>query len=143
MSTLAVHANHRFTVEIDGIAQTAFSEVDIPETWVDVIDYREGNESVTRKLPGMHKVGDVTLKRGVTASNDLFNWYKTVTDGQVSRRSIVVTLLDEQRTPVRRWAMRNAWPARYAVSPLIASDGCVTATETLVCAVESLEAEAP
>src|SRR5690348_11507535 len=69
MSALAVHANHRSTVEIDGVAQTAFSEVDISETWVDVIDYRQGNEPVTRKLPGMHKVGDVTLKRGVTASN--------------------------------------------------------------------------
>ena len=42
---------------------------------------------------------------------------------------------------VRRWVMRNVWPVRYAVSPLVATDGCVTATEILECAVESLESE--
>jgi phage tail-like protein len=134
-------ANFRFQVDIEGIAQIGFSEVAIAETSVDVIDYREGNDTVTRKLPGLHKVGDVTFKRGVIASNELFDWWKTVADGQVQRRKVGVSLLDEQRTVVRRWVMRNVWPVRYAVSPLIAVDGCVAATETLVCAVESLTSE--
>ena len=73
MSVLSIHANHRFTVEVDGIAQSAFSEVDISETSVEVIDYREGNEHATRKLPGLRKVSNLTLKRGVTTSNDLFD----------------------------------------------------------------------
>jgi phage tail-like protein len=143
MSVLSIHANHRFTVEVDGIAQAAFSEVDISETSVEVIDYREGNENATRKLPGLRKVSNLTLKRGVTTSNDLFDWWKTVADGNTSRRTVVVALLDEQRAPVKRWIMRNAWPARYAVSPLVAVDGRVVVTETLECAVETLDAETP
>jgi phage tail-like protein len=141
MSVLSIHANHRFTVEIDGVAQAAFSEVDIAEATVEVIEYREGHEIGTRKLPGSRKYTNLTLKRGVTASNDLFDWWKTVADGDTSRRTVVVSLLDEQRTPVKRWIMRNAWPMRYAVSPLVAVDGRVVVTETLECAVESLDSE--
>ena len=143
MSTLSVHANHRFTVAIDGVAQAAFSEVGISEASVEVIDYREGNENVMRKLPGLRKYSNLTLKRGVTASNDLFDWYKTVAEGNTTRRSVAVTLLDEHQNPVKVWVMRNAWPARYAVSPLIAVDGRVVVTETLECAVESLDAQTP
>jgi len=84
----------------------------------------------------------VTLKWGATASNELFNWWKAGADGQVQRRNMVVSLLDEQRNPVTRWVMRNVWPVRYAVSPLVAADGCVV-IETLECAVESMESQAP
>jgi phage tail-like protein len=141
MSFLSIHANHRFQVEIDGIGQAAFSEVQLPESSVEVIDYRDGNEIGTRKLPGLRKYSNLTLKRGVTTSDELFKWWKTVAEGQTELRNVAVILLDEQRSPVKRWNMRNAWPARYAVSPLVAIDGCVVVTETLECAVESLEAE--
>ncbi len=141
MSVLSVYANHRFQVEIDGIAQTAFSEVELPDGSVEIIDYREGSELGTRKLPGIRKFGNLTLKRGVTTSNELFDWWKSVSDGNTQRRNVAVILLDEQRNPVRRWTMRSVWPARYAVSPLVSLDGCVVVTETLECAVESLDAE--
>jgi phage tail-like protein len=136
-------ANFRFQVEIDAITLGAFSEVQIGDSTIEVIDYREGNNPLTRKIPGMTKYANVTFKRGITASNELFNWWKAAAEGNVQRRNVSVTLLDEQRNVVRRWLMRNVWPVRYAVSPLIAADGCVAATETLDCAVESLDSDAP
>ena len=42
----------------------------------------------------------------------------------------------------KRWMMRNVWPVRYAVSPLVAVDGRVAVTETLECAIESMVSEA-
>ncbi len=144
MANQDVYSNFRFRVEIDGITQAGFSEVQIGETTIEAIDYREGSEPAhVRKLAGLTKYGNVTLKWGATSSNELFNWWKAGAEGQVQRRNVVVSLLDEQRNPVKRWVMRNVWPVRYTVSPLVAVDGCVAVTETLECAVESLEAEAP
>jgi phage tail-like protein len=143
MAALNAVANFRFAVEIDAITLGAFSEVQIGDSTIEVIDYREGNNPLTRKIPGLTKYANVTFKRGVTASNELFNWWKAAAEGNVQRRNVAVTLLDEQRNVVRRWLMRDVWPVRYAVSPLIAADGCAAATETLECAVESLESEAP
>ena len=143
MASQNVYSNFRFRVEIDGLTQGSFSEVELPETNVEVIEYREGPDITTRKVPGLRKYTNLTLRRGVTASNELFQWYKSVAEGRTERRSVVVLLLDEEQNPVKRWNMRNVWPARYAVSPLLALDGCVVVTETLECAVEHFEAEAP
>jgi phage tail-like protein len=141
MSEPKVHSNFRFRVEIDGITQASFSEVQIGDSTIDVIDYREGSEPAhVLKLPGLAKFNNITLKSGVTSSNELFNWWKASADGQVQRRNMVVSLLDEQRSPVKRWVMRNVWPVRYGVSPLVAVDGCMAVTETLECTIESMEA---
>jgi len=143
MNQPSAFSSFRFRIEIDGITQAVFSEVAIGETTIEAIDYREGNEPAhVRKLPGLTKYGNITLKWGATASNELFNWWKAGADGNVQRRNMVVSLLDEQRNVVKRWVMHNVWPVRYAVSPLVAMEGCVV-IETLECAVESLEAEAP
>jgi phage tail-like protein len=142
MSEPNILSNFRFRLEIDGISQAGFSEVQVAETSIEAIDYREGNEPThVRKLPGLTKYGNVTLKWGATASNELFNWWKAGADGQVQRRNMVVSLIDEQKKVVKRWAMRNVWPVRYAVSPLVAVDGRLAVTEILECAVESMVSE--
>ena len=71
------YKNFRFLVEIDGIVQAGFSEATIPDSSQDPIEYREGNEPPTvRKIPGIIKYGNVTLKWGITDSLDLYNWRK-------------------------------------------------------------------
>ena len=83
--------NFRFRVEIDGIATAAFSEVTIGATETQVIEYRTGSDpAYVRRLPGLTKFRNVTLKCGVTSSLDLFNWRQQVVRGrkqpQESRR---------------------------------------------------------
>lgn len=139
MPTASPHPNHRFRVEIDGITNLDYSEVILPEASADVIEHRDGGSAAPQKIPGLNKLGNVTLKRGVTASNDFFNWWKSIANGVIDRRNMSVALLDQHNNIVKLWNIHNAWPARYAISPLIATDGGTLVIETLECAVDRFE----
>jgi len=113
--------NFRFRVEIDGLVAAGFSEVHIGATTVDVIDYREGNEpNHVRKLPGLHKFANITLKRGVTTSLELYNWHKEIRQGLTSqaRRNVAIIVADESGADQVRFIVSEAWPAKYEVSDL-------------------------
>ena len=110
------YRNFRFRVEIDGLAAAGFSEVSIGESGTDVIDYREGNEPTrVRKLPGLRKFANVTLKRGMTASMDLYDWHKQIMDGAIgaARRNVAVTVLDQSGADAARFVILDAWPVKY------------------------------
>ena len=80
--------NFNFLVEIDGIAQAGFSECTGLRLEVDVIEYREGADlSSVRKLPGRSRVGDITLKRGITTSNELQAWFESTLNGLPSAKT--------------------------------------------------------
>ena len=101
------YKNFRFLVEIDGIVQAGFSEATIPDSTQEPIEYREGNEPTTvRKLPGLVKYGNLTLKWGITDSLELYNWRKMVEQGKTkdARKNIAVILMDEEGSPAARWA---------------------------------------
>jgi phage tail-like protein len=109
------YRNFNFRVEIDGI-QAGFSEVVIEPTTTEVVEYREGTDpSHVRKLPGLTKFGNVTLKRGVSASLELFNWHLQVVRGQISnaRKNVVIVILDESGQDVARFKVTDAWPTKY------------------------------
>ena len=59
---------YNYRVEIDSIDVAAFSEVSGFDASVDVIEYREGTDPINspRKMPGLTKYGNVTLKWGMT-----------------------------------------------------------------------------
>lgn len=134
--------SYSFLVEIDGIASAAFTSVSGLGAAAEVIEYREGSDPVSssRKLPGRVKYPNVTLKRGITASRELWEWWQTVADGPVQRRNVAIVLLDDSRTPVLRWLLRNAWVARIETSELDASTNEI-AIETVELAHEGLDFE--
>jgi phage tail-like protein len=108
-----------FVVQIDGMESASFSAVDGLESVTEVVDYREGNEvSAPRKLPGLTKYTNITLKRGVTLNRDLWEWRKTVLDGATDRRNGAVIVLNESKEQVLRLNFRNAWPCRWMISGL-------------------------
>ncbi len=117
--------NFRFRVEIDGLPDTAFSEVAIGAISVDVIEYRDGNEPThVRKLPGLARFGDVTLKRGIICSEggalDLYAWLSSVIAGDMTsaRRVVQITVLDETGRDCARFKVLSAWPVKYVPSDL-------------------------
>ena len=115
------YKNHRFLVEIDGVAQAGFREVTIPETEQDVIEYREGNEPPgVRKLSGLPKYGNAVLRWGVTDSLDLYQWRKLVEEGKMNdaRKNMAIVLINEEGQTTARWEFTAAWPARYAAPQL-------------------------
>src|SRR6185295_16394091 len=110
---------------------------------IDVTDaeYRNGNErfNTVRKVPGIHKNDDVTLKRGLVGSDDLFKWLKTVRDGTADPRQVTITLLDEAREPVATWVLRQAQPKKWSGPTLAAKGGGDVAMEELHLVHEGIE----
>jgi len=106
----------RFRIEIDGISQAGFSECTFADTTTDPVEYREGNEPpVFRKLSGLTKYGNITLKWGITDSMDLYNWRQQVIDAGAlnNRKGIVITLIDEAGNDKSQWNIVEAWPSKY------------------------------
>src|SRR5579864_6371229 len=133
------YSRFNFLLEIDGVVRAGFSEVSGLSTETDVIDYREGNEPATvRKLPGLTRYSNITLKRGVTNDKSLWQWRKAVIDGKVQRSSGSVILLDESRQPVLVWNFREGWPCKWEGPSLNAKTSDV-AIETIEIAHEGLE----
>ena len=136
------YSGFNFLVEIDGLVDAGFSEISGLGHEIAVIEYREGSDrrGAVRKLPGLHKVGDVTLKRGLAGSLSLFEWLKAVRDGRPERRQVAVILMDEAGQPVMRWQLQNAWPRKLTHGPLSAA-GDIVAVEEMVLAVETIDIE--
>ena len=136
------YRNCRFLLEIDGITQAGFSEATIPDTAQDPIEYREGNEIPTvRKIPGLIKYGNLSLKWGITDSAiELYNWRKLVEQGKFNeyRRNIAIILMDEEGSARSRWEFREAWPTKYD-APDLNAKGNDIAIETLEIAHEGME----
>ena len=128
------YRNFRFLLEIDGIEQACFSEVTIPDTSSDVVEYRDGCEPTTvRKLPGLTKYGNVTLKWGITDSLELYEkWRKPVEEGKMkdARKNVAIILMDEEGNPAARWEFENAWPSKYD-APDLNAKGTDVAIENL------------
>lgn len=131
--------NFRFRVEFDGQEVAGFSEVLIGATTTDVIEYREGNEPThVRKLPGLHKFANVTLKRGITTSLELYNWHKQIIQGQIARKNVVIVVAEESGVDQARFIVREAWPVKYDPSDLNAK-GNEVFIELLELANEGIE----
>ena len=134
-----------FLVVVDGVsddpagARGSFAEVSGLEVEIDVIEYRNGSEDITvRKLPGLAKYSNITLKRGVTGDLTFWNWIRSGISGQVLRRDMSVTLLDESHQEVMRWKVRRAWPCKWSGPNLKAGESEV-AIESLEIAHEGFE----
>jgi phage tail-like protein len=128
-----------FVVEIEGDVHAGFKEVSGLGMAVDVIEYRNGNEPVTRKLPGLHRYPNAVLRRGFMGSLGLYTWIDDVRRGNLNaRRDVAIVLLDESRTEVARWLLVRAWPIKYEGPALNASTSEV-AIEELVLTYERLE----
>ncbi len=129
-----------FLVQIDGIDVAGFSEASGLESTVDVIEYRNGSDTTVRKLPGLTKYTNLVLERGLTASRDLWNWHKAILDGQMDRRPVTISLLNEAREEVHRFTFRSAWPCRWS-GPHFDAGRSAVAIETLEICHEGLGLE--
>ena len=119
-----------------------FSDVSGIGTEVTVAEYRFGNdkENHVRKVAGVHKVSDVTLKRGILNSKTLFDWIgATRTNGPDAQKSVTITLLDESQKPVQTWVLRGAIPMKYTGPTLAAKGGGDVAMEEVVLSAEAME----
>jgi phage tail-like protein len=136
--------NFNFLVEIDGITQAGFQDCSGFGASTDPIEYREGNENpgrdpiTMRKLPGMTKYNNITLKWGLTDSTELYDWYRDITKGMDVRKNGSIIVLDTQGQEKVRWNFKNGWPTKWD-GPDLTSKGNDIAIETLEIAHEGIE----
>lgn len=131
------YGSYNYEVEINGISQDgasvkgSFSEVSGLEVEMEVIEYRNGSEDITvRKLPGLKKFTNVTLKRGIIGDLTFWNWILAAMNGSAQRADMSIILLDENRKAVMRWNFIRAWPCKWK-GPVLIAKGKEVAIETL------------
>lgn len=106
----------QFRFRVEGIDEAGFSEVSFADTTTDPVEYREGNEAPRfRKLSGLTKYGNITLKWGITDSMKLYEWRQRVIEhgAEGERKSISLILIDEAGNDKARWEIEEAWPSKY------------------------------
>ena len=111
---------------------------------VTVAEYRNGNEkeNSVRKITGLNKATDVTLKRGVIGSLNLYQWLDDIRNGnQNALRNVVIQLQNEDHTAVvQTWNLKRARIIKHISGPLNAK-GTDVAMEELTLSYERLEME--
>jgi phage tail-like protein len=125
-------------------AQAGFQECSNIGMEVTVAEYRNGNEkeNSVRKITGLNKATDVTLKRGVIGSLNLYQWLDDIRNGnQNALRNVVVQLQSEDHTTVvQTWKLIRARIIKHISGPMNAK-GTDVAMEELTLAYERLEME--
>ncbi|MFK7994337.1 MAG: phage tail protein [Granulosicoccus sp.] len=130
--------NRKFRVEIEGVTTSAFRECEGLEVEIDIVEFKEDDELIGRKIPGQVRYSNIILKRGYTANDDLWLWIKSVLDGKIERRSGSIILLAEDASEITRFNFFEAWPCRWKGFVLdTASTGA--SIEELEIAVEKIE----
>lgn len=93
-----------------------FSDVSGLTQELQAIEYRDGlmpGSTAPLKRPGLKKVNNISLKRGIVEkNNDLFTWFNNNGAPNVERRDITITLLNDEGEPVMVWTVTQAWPVK-------------------------------
>lgn len=139
------YAGYNFEIIVNGVSDDgaavkgSFSEVSGLKVEVTPIEYRNGSEDITvRKIPGLKKFNNITLKRGIIGDLAFWNWILDAMKGQVVRTEGAILLLDESRQEVMRWTFKRGWPVSCEHSGLNAKNNEI-AMETLEIAHEGLD----
>lgn len=134
-----------FSVTLGADDKVSFQEVDGLESETQVIEYRHGNSPIFApiKMPGLGKVGNVTMRKGIFVNNNKFwDWYSEIKLNTIARRTVVVNLLDETGNPKMVWTLNNAFPTKVTGTDLKA-EGNEVAVESIEIAYETLQVTTP
>jgi phage tail-like protein len=133
------HAACRFYVEIgDGgkQIQAVFTELSGLQVEMQVMEYEEGGtNSFVHRLPGRLKVGNITLKHGLTKSNDFLKWCM-----KLERKNVTVVMYDVKGQPVVRWHFNKAYPVKWT-GPSFTADSTAMAIESVEITHQGLTVE--
>ena len=134
------YASYNFQVIVTNVSNDgkavsgSFSEVSGLEVEISPILYRNGSEEIrNRKISGLEKVTDITLKRGITGHVDFWRWILQGINGQVQRTSGAIALLDENRQEVMRWKFDRGWPTKYSGPAMHAGNNEIAIEQLVIC----------
>ena len=109
----------RFHVEIGGVVSGSFRECSGMGSETELIEVKEASANgklIYMKVPGALKWENITLKRGITNSMQIWNWRKMVEEGSVDRARMngSITMYDQMNMEVARWNFHNGWPRKVS-----------------------------
>lgn len=130
-----------FHVEVGDITEAVFSECSGIQAELQVDEYMQGgaNDTVYR-LPGRARFTNVTLRRGITTSDELWRWWKETLRGRISRKEVAIVLHNRKGDEVMRWTLSDAFPVKWVAPPFRAGENSA-AIEALELAYQSLRLE--
>ncbi|MEY2973819.1 MAG: hypothetical protein RIR49_239 [Actinomycetota bacterium] len=117
----AEYLGSQFGLEIDGVELARFTGISGLGYESEVVTFQDtlaDGKIVTRKRPGRISFPDIVLKRGLSADNALVDWYQTVVDGAVERKSGSIVIYDQTSSEIGRWNFENAWISKWSASDL-------------------------
>jgi phage tail-like protein len=140
--------NFSIEINVPGVSPTvctaAFAECDGLEMTMDVKTIKEGGNNATQvRAAGLLGYGTLTLKRGMTSSFDLWDWFSAVTrDPTLRGTGEVVVFAHDGQTERVRFVLTRLLPLKLKAPPLNAKDGIVAIEEFQV-AYETLSLKQP
>ncbi|PYJ68123.1 MAG: phage tail protein [Verrucomicrobia bacterium] len=127
-----------FRVEINNITVGAFSDVSGLSSDGDIVEFCDAARHLhIRKLTGLRKFSNITLKRGYTENRELWNWRNNTVNSILDRRNGTIVLMDEERNDVLHWEFEGGWPHKID-GPTFNTKGNDVAIENVELVVESL-----
>lgn len=129
--------SHKFLVMIEGLLVAGFSEISGLQAETETEEVREGGvNDYVHKLPKGTKYPNLILKKGMTVSNELWDWHRKVVAGKIKRKTIYIILYNTKQTGSHDWDYDNmyqiieAFPVKWS-GPDLKSEGNTVALETL------------
>lgn len=140
------HKRFAFLVEIEEVGFAGFQTCSELAAEVAVIEQNEGGALTPDKSPGRAKVDDLTLERGATQDQDLYQWWLDVVNISANsglptpqlKREVEIVQLERDRSILRRWQVNGAWPRRF-VAGSWDNDADENVIETMVLAIDSFD----
>ncbi len=133
-----------FSVQFGDGVPARFQAMEGPDSEAEAAEYRHGNSPVFYpiKMPGLGRVGNVTMRRGLFANDSGFRiWLNEIKTHTAVPRTVVINLLDETGTPKRTWTLVNARPVKIT-GPDLQSEGNEVAVESVELTYETLTVNA-
>lgn len=119
-----------FVVDVDGLTIGRFTEVDGLQLEIAVEEIEEGGvNSFVHKLPGRMKWPNITLKRGITQTDNLFSWMEKSSGeafaaggNKLERSTLGITMRGKHGEPLREWQVEGAFPIKWTGPTFAAAD---------------------
>jgi phage tail-like protein len=145
MPTEELFGAYNFLLEVQGIVNDnkiivgGFKSMSGMDSETEIVEFKQGNDTVVRKKPGRTTYANIVLERGYTATDDLWQWRQNIENGKIDRRSGSIIILDQDgQTEVARYNFYEGWPCKWYV-PDMNSDSSAMAIEKIEIAVEKVE----
>lgn len=136
-------AGFNYRLEIENKLTGYFTECSGIGSEHEIIEHKvvdENGHEVIQKIPGRLKWQDITLKRGITDSMDIWAWRAQVEAGNMTEARIngSIIMMDRNYEDVARWDFFNGWPSKVT-GPSVKSDSNEFGLEELTLVIERME----